>query len=75
MNSELITTLKFIFRNLIERKQCNECDAHWFHFNHGDDKAFYRLGDQAPESCVVCAPLDEQLEAESRISAERWFDL
>lgn len=75
MNMELVQTLKYIFRNLIERKQCGECHAHWFHFNHEGSKAFYRLGELEPSQCATCAPIDTDIESDSLVSAERWFEL
>jgi hypothetical protein len=75
MNMELIKTLKYIFRNLIDRKQCEECGAHWFYFNHEAEKAYYRLGELAPSQCETCKPIDESIESESLATAERWFNL
>ncbi len=75
MNMELVSTVKFIFRNLIDRKQCPDCAAHWFKFNHGEHIGYYRLGDIAAVACNHCALIDVELEEQSMLRAERWFDL
>lgn len=75
MNADLVKTLKIIFENLIDRKQCEMCDAHWFKFNHDGDVAYYRLGQLAPSACSTCRPIDEELEKDTVFTAERWFEL
>lgn len=75
MNAKWINQMQYILNNLIERKQCIECQSHWFLFNHEGKESFYRLGMIAPEFCDACRPLDQQLEAHSILTQEQWVEL
>ena len=66
--------MKFILENEIDRKQCIECTAIWFHFSHGENTGYYRLSPVAPESCPVCKPLDEDLEKNAVYTVARWMN-
>ena len=65
--------LRYILTNLIEDKVCIECGAMWFCFNHEGKKAYYRLGKDEPCNCKICKPIDDDLEQNCLMSAERWM--
>ena len=71
MNKDLI----YVLDNEIDRKQCIRCYAIWFIFDHHGTPSHYRLGNDKPENCSVCAPIDKEIEERSVITSERWFSL
>ena len=67
--------IKYILENELDRKQCVACHAIWFMFNHHGEIGYYRLGEDAPENCATCAPIDLEIEERSVISEEQWVSL
>lgn len=67
--------LKYVLDNEIERKQCIHCYAIWFVFDHQGNPSYYRLGNDAPENCKTCKPIDEEIEKSAICTSERWFNL
>ena len=67
--------LKYVLDNLIEKRFCAACAGWWFRFNHEGVMGYYRLSPLAPGDCPTCKPLDEEIEAGSIVSMERWVVL
>lgn len=72
---EFSERIEYVLANEIDRRQCKECLGIWFLFNHNGSESFYRLARVAPETCVVCKPIDEEIEARSVMSEEQWVSL
>ena len=66
--------MKYVLENEIERKQCIECLGMWIKFHHGTQIGVYRLSPVAPCDCSVCDPIDQDIESQSIVSFERWFN-
>ena len=69
MNSHI----QYILDNEKDRKQCPDCSAIWFLFDHHGKDGVYRLGMDEPSSCGRCLSMDKELENNSVLTTERWF--
>ena len=67
--------LRYVLENEIENKQCTLCYAMWFVFDHYGKICYYRLGQNEPALCKVCAPIDEEIESGALVTSERWVNL
>jgi len=68
-------SLQYVLDNLLDHKQCSECEGVWFLFNHEGRTAYYRLSPIEPRDCSVCEPIDKEIEAGCLVSIERWVAL
>lgn len=65
--------IKYVLENVISQRQCSLCGALWFIFDNGNKtNGVFRLGDDAPEKCLMCKPVDEQVIKDSLYNVERW---
>ena len=71
MNPEL----KYVLEHQIDRRQCKLCYAMWFAFDHHGQVAYYRLGQDEPDLCEICKPIDEDIESKCVVSHERWVTI
>jgi len=65
--------LKYVLANCTDMKQCKECAAVWFLFNHDDIQGIYRLAPQAPVDCSKCSVIDTTIEADCILTSEQWL--
>jgi len=67
--------LKYVFDNILDQKQCNECGGVWLLFDHEGRIAYYRLSPVAPCDCSVCEAIDIEIEKDCIITREQWLTL
>ncbi len=73
---EFRNRIKYVLENELDRRMCKTCHAMWFMFRSDiGTVGYYRLGDNAPEHCLTCKPIDEEIEAGCIISEEQWVSL
>jgi len=67
--------LKYVLANSTDMKQCKECAAVWFLFNHDAVQGIYRLAPEAPVDCSKCSVIDTLIEADCILTIEQWMEI
>lgn len=63
--------LRFVLDNLINSWQCRTCDTIWMHFEHNQNKGFYRLCEHPDNLCNNCRFIDAAIDQQSIVTTER----